>query len=197
MTEEMAVESLAKYRWDLVGYLVKTRIPYKGKKGGNRDIDVLAFHPKTKDCVIAGCKAWGSPEDYPTWPDTDSIRKRIAKLTSELTDDLAMEKAEEVMGRKPNKAVLYLPADIPQSLIEFAKQQCKIPIDIVPIHSLLIDLFSQVALDMRRRRTRYPDTALELIRWFNRSFVHSKLKFSDLERAIKEGWTADESRTDD
>jgi hypothetical protein len=191
MTEEMATESLVKYHWELKGYLVRTRVPYKVPKG-NSDIDVLCFHPKTKKCIIVECKAWGSPEDYRTFRDTPSNWEEFEYRIKKLTNKLALKKAEEVTGVEVERAVLYTPGDVDpsfnRSLIEFAQKNSKIPIDIVPIHKLIIDLFSEIALDMRKRRTRYPDTALELIRWFDRCLINNLINLQELEAAIKKKW---------
>lgn len=189
MTEEMAIESLVKLFWELKGYLVKTRVHYKGKKGGIRDIDVLCFDPKTRECIVIECKAWGSPEEYPTYTLDKKNKKDIIDSIKELTNELALRRAKEVLGvDKVDRAILYVGGDVDQHLIDFLNQDSKIPIDVVPIHKLVFELFLEVASDMRERRKRYPDTALELIRWFDRCLVNEKINLSKLEAEIKKKW---------
>jgi len=44
-----------------------------------------------------------------------------------------------------------------------------VTVRLIPVHVLLDRLFRQVPVDMRIRRKRYPDTALEMLRWVHRA----------------------------
>lgn len=62
MSELMGVEQLSVAYWNLRGYWVKGRVPYKVKNGYS-DIDVLAYNPRTKDLVISETKVRGEKDE--------------------------------------------------------------------------------------------------------------------------------------
>ncbi len=69
MSEAMAIESIVQEYAKFKGYLTETRVPFKLKRG-HSDFDVLGFNPKTKSSLVVECKAWGSPDQYPSYNDS-------------------------------------------------------------------------------------------------------------------------------
>lgn len=184
MSEEMAIESLVKSYWELKGYFVRTRVPYRVEgEGQSHDIDVLCFHPK-KESIIIECKAWGGPEKYWNYgkDNYSSLEKKLKRIrkgrrkrnifSPEVLKD-AIKKVKDLTGIEPKKMIVYLPAIVEDKklLEEKLSKEMKFEVEIISIHELIKELFVEVALDMRKRRKRYPDTALELIRWFNRCYM--------------------------
>lgn len=203
MTEEMAIESLVKSYWELKGYLVRTRVPYRvEEKGGIHDIDVLCFHPKEKRSMIIECKAGGTTEDY--WGKYEKndymslkkvlqIKKGKGKRKGNIfsTDSVrkaAIEKVKELVGIEPEKMIVYIPAEVDKELTKKFSAEMGLPVEFVGIHELIKNLFGEIALDMRRRRKRYPDTALELIRLFTRCYMADFIDLNDLGNTLKQNW---------
>ena len=52
-------EEVVRVFWELQGYFVRTNIPYRppGRRDVASDIDIVALHPVTGDCVACEVKA--------------------------------------------------------------------------------------------------------------------------------------------
>jgi hypothetical protein len=61
----------------------------------------------------------------------------------------------------------------------------KVKVKLLPIHILLSELFSSISKDMYVRRTRYPDTSSEMIRWIVRTVKSGCLNLDDIQNNIK------------
>jgi len=62
---------------------------------------------------------------------------------------------------------------------------------LLPVHRLLRELFLGVPEDMLLRRKRYPDTAMEMLRWITRAVGHGALDLGEIQveiqRVVQEG----------
>lgn len=80
-------------------------------------------------------------------------------------------------------------AEMDNELVSYAESLLGEPYDIkvrlLPVHKLISRLIKAVGEDMMVRRRRYPDTALELIRWLFRAVHAETLDLSTIESAIR------------
>lgn len=61
----------------------------------------------------------------------------------------------------------------------------KVRVQLLPVHRLLHRLFAEVPKDMIRRRKRYSDTAMEMLRWITRAVWHDALDLSEIQMEIQ------------
>src|SRR5205809_817540 len=59
MAEVMAVEAIIDAYWQLQGFWTKSRFAFQTAGRGWSDVDVLAYHPKNQQLVIAELKVQG------------------------------------------------------------------------------------------------------------------------------------------
>jgi hypothetical protein len=63
----------------------------------------------------------------------------------------------------------------------------QVSVRLLPVHRLLRELFLKVPEDMLRRRKRYPDTAMEMLRWITRAVGHGVLDLGEIQMEIQQG----------
>jgi hypothetical protein len=61
----------------------------------------------------------------------------------------------------------------------------QVRVRLLPVHRLLHELFLRVPEDMLRRRKRYPDTAMEMLRWIARAVGHGVLDLGEIQMEIR------------
>jgi hypothetical protein len=59
MSEAMTVETIVEADWQMKGFWTKLRFPLRTARGGWSDIDILAYHPESRELVIAESKVRG------------------------------------------------------------------------------------------------------------------------------------------
>lgn len=176
MSEVMAIEKITGEYLRFLGYFVEYRVPFKLNSGANSDIDILAYNPCSKKTILVECKAWGSPEKYISYSYKnlsklfeDSLFKYNKFLTSE----------SNKWGIKDIDEYWFI---IPGDFDDDDKLPSKVKV--IPIHSLLINILTQVKKDKNIRRKRYSDSALEFSRWLLRAYENKKIDLIDVELAL-------------
>jgi hypothetical protein len=69
---------------------------------------------------------------------------------------------------------------------EFLGKRYDIRVQLYPIHRLLYELFQEVPKDMTRRRKRYADTAMEMLRWISRTVRSGNLDLARIQEYLRE-----------
>lgn len=186
MSEAMAIESIAEEYAKFLGYFTETRVPFKLKKG-NSDIDVLGFNPKTKTSLVIECKAWGSPNQYPSF--TNSKKWFKEKLTEIIGKWSYFKKAKTNRWNLINLDEIWfiIPGfcDDKSKIEAEISKELKHDIKIIPIHELLLNIMFKVREDKNIRRKRYANTALEFCRWLLRSYETGHLNLIDIDLKLK------------
>jgi len=176
MSEEMAIETLAKHWLTFDGYWVQTRVPFK-KHRGHSDFDVVAFMPASSKVVIVECKAWGSPTDYPNFQ-TAARAKRIKEMCRKAHRDWkyfgrsAANKRLKLQKLYEFRLVLPGRLDDKKKQVDLEKElslELGFKVRLFAVHEVIQEVQKQVEKDMELRRVRYPDTSLEMLRWVSRS----------------------------
>lgn len=186
MSEVMAIESIAEEYAKFLGYFTETRVPFKLKKG-NSDIDVLGFNPKTKTSLVIECKAWGSPDQYPSF--TNSKKWFKEKLTEIIGKWGYFKKAPTNRWNLKNLDEIWF--IIPGFCDDKSKIETEISkelnhdIKIIPIHELILNIMFEVRKDKNIRRKRYANPALEFCRWLLRSYETGHLNLIDIDLELK------------
>jgi len=93
-------------------------------------------------------------------------------------------------GEKMNKYFLdkkykYDENDYLQLINKELTSEFKVSIKVIPIHLLIETLMLKIQQDMKQRRKRYSDTALEMFRWLIRAIEHDALDLSKIQDKIK------------
>ncbi len=179
MSEPMALERLVEQWLRFDGYWTLTRVPFKilRRGGGNSDFDVLGVNAKGK-VVVAECKAWGRANDY--WDfDAKSDRRVIEKLCKKVKKDWPHFKQSyankrRLKLRRIDTPRLVLPGRLSdpgtkEELESSLTKRCGFDVQIFGIHEVIQKIQDEVEKDKDKRRRRYADTALEMIRWILRS----------------------------
>jgi hypothetical protein len=248
MSEAMALERMTQMLAELEGYLTATRVPYLAKytnsgeeKTGAQhgDLDLVGIGPEP-ECrlLVAECKGYGSPEDYPNWLAPDylwHLQDLIHKASSNIQSIAHVRWEAEFKARdhRPDEVWIVFPGFfVPRSnparwrvfksephgrlvkqMMEAAqpvwkskgkRQQSQaettllaraeevlaeinqVSVCLLPVHRLLRELFLKVPQDMLRRRKRYPDTAMEMLRWTARAVGHGFLDLEEIQSEIQE-----------
>jgi hypothetical protein len=60
----------------------------------------------------------------------------------------------------------------------------QVSVRLLPVHRLLRELFLRVPKDMLIRRKRYPDTAMEMLRWIARAVGHGALDLEEIQNDL-------------
>ncbi len=176
MSEAMALETLMEHLLRFEGFWTRTRVPFKRKRGGLSDIDIVGINHKGRGVVVE-CKGWGSPESYYNL-NTAKRRLQIRQLCRKAKKDIPhflKSEANKTLGiRRIHEFRLVLPGKLDtgaprKSLEQTLGKQMKCTVEIVCVDELLKKLVDHVAQDKNKRRKRYPDTSLEMIRWVLRS----------------------------
>lgn len=182
----MAIEVMAEEYAKFLGYFTETRVPFKFNKG-NSDIDVLGYNPITKKTLVIECKAWGSPEQYPSYTKKkeeflDTFRKIIAKwdyFKASQTNRWNLSNLDTIWYVLPGYCENKL--QLEQELSNLFN--CEI--SIIPIHELLLKIMIEVKRDKDIRRKRYSNSALEFCRWLLRSYDAGQLNLIDVDLLLK------------
>jgi hypothetical protein len=192
MSEAMAIESITEEFLKFLGYFTETRVHFKKERGGNSDIDVLGYNPKTKKTIAVECKAYGGPDNYFNY-DTDKRFLEIEGLFDDLLDGWGRftdkESKTNKWGFKRLDAMwIVIPGycEKKEEYKEILKKKFKQEIEIIPIHELIKNLINEVKKDKNLRRKRYSNPALELFRWLLRSHKKGYFDLTDLDSTIKE-----------
>lgn len=243
MSEAMALERMTQILATLEGYLTDTRVPYLAKfdrsgkeKIGTQhgDLDLVGTGP-TQQLLVAECKGYGSPEDYPSWFNVNylwhlqdlvwnasSNIQSVAHIRWRHEFEARNNKPDEVWvvfsgsffpHSNPNRlkvnAAYYKPfinemskaaqpiwnswkdkmqAEYEVYLLKaaekFLEETYDVQVRLLPVHRLLHELFIKVAKDMIIRRKRYPDTAMEMLRWITRSVRSRDLDLAKIQEEI-------------
>lgn len=69
---------------------------------------------------------------------------------------------------------------------KFLGETYDVQVRLLPVHQLLHELFIKVAKDMIIRRKRYPDTAMEMLRWTTRAVRSGVLDLTKIQEEIME-----------
>jgi hypothetical protein len=81
--------------------------------------------------------------------------------------------------RKEQEAELLTEAET------FLGDRYDVRVRLLPVHRLLHDLFVEVPKDMVQRRKRYPDTAMEMLRWITRAVWSKVLDLGEIQAEIQ------------
>jgi hypothetical protein len=246
MSEAMALERMTQMLAELEGYLTATRVPYlakhtksgeekTGAQHGDLDLVGIGLEPERR-LLVAECKGYGSPEDYPNWlaPDylwhlQDLIHKASGNIQA--VAHVRWEPEFKARGHRPDEVWIVFPGSfVPRSnparwrvfksephgrlvkqMMEAAQPVWKsrgegqqshaettllaraeevmaeinqVSVRLLPVHRLLRELFLKVPQDMLRRRKRYPDTAMEMLRWITRAVGHGVLDLGEIQMEI-------------
>lgn len=186
MSETMAIESIAEEYAKFKGYFTETRVPFKFIIG-NSDIDVLGYNPKTKNSLVIECKAWGSPDKYPSFDDSEwfkEIFKQIIKkwdyFKKAPTNKWNLSSLDEIWFVVPGSC------DHKSQIEKEVKKELNHNVKIIPIHELILDIMFEVKKDKNVRRKRYSNSALEFCRWLLRSYETGHLNLIDVDLKLKE-----------
>lgn len=191
--EPMAIERLVAEYLKLDGYFIKTRIPFHTRKGSISDLDVIGIKTKNRDSIVVECKAFGSANVYPNY-DTprrrEDIRKYAEKLVKRTRVFLSSEsnKKQFKISRFRRYLIIvpgYLDDDARTDLEIILKKKLRKRFRIMPIHELIQETIRRVEADKTQRGARYPDTALEMIRWMSRAFNEGRLGLTDIGLALR------------
>jgi len=186
MSEAMAIESIVQEYAKFKGYLTETRVPFKLKRG-HSDLDVLGFNPKTKNSLVAECKAWGSPNQYPSYNNSkkwfkEKFEEIIAKwehFKNSPTNKWRFSKLDEIWYVIPGYC------DDKEQVEADLSTELDHNVRIIPIHELILDVMFEVKKDKDIRRKRYSNPALEFCRWLLRGYDAGKLNLIDLDLKLK------------
>lgn len=187
MSEVMAIESIAEEYAKFLGYFTESRVPFKLEKG-NSDIDVLGYNPKTKKSLMVECKAWGSPDQYPSFNGCNSWFKEQFKEMVKKWDFFKKSPTNKWNIHNLDEIWFIIPGFCDDKLeIEenLSKEFSKI-IKIFPIHELILNVMFEVKKDKDVRRKRYSNSALEFCRWLLRSYETGHLSLIDVDLKLKE-----------
>jgi hypothetical protein len=187
MTEIMAIEKIAEEHAKLEGFLTITRVPYKKVKNYG-DLDILAYSPEDGFLMLIDVKARGKVERYTnanTEKGREYIERRISglmtywpKFVSGNTNRWKFKKLDKI------RLIVDGPFDAKHQFQEDLTKKFEVPVELLPIHELFEQIILRVNVDMRVRRKRYPDTALEFIRWLIKCVNAKKLSLKDLENQL-------------
>lgn len=86
--------------------------------------------------------------------------------------------------RKDDKEIMVFETQIISLVERILLQEYQVSIKILPIHRMIHSLFMGVKWDMMRRRKRYPDTSLEMIRWIIRSIENGAYVIKDMHNIL-------------
>ena len=189
MSEEMAIEKLVENYVNFEGYFTTFRVPYKKSGGGLSDIDIIGYNPRNQETLLVEVKAWGSPESYKNAEKWDDWEEWIGEL-KDGWKGFTRGGSNHWGFTKLDKVLIVLPAHFKTPnkeaiLSEELSKKFGFKVEILPIHSLIERLFFKVNEDMIVRRRRYPDTALELLRWIIRTSKNGDLNLGELEKKLK------------
>ena len=194
----MAIESLAEEYAKFAGYLTETRVPFMTKKrrgskhGGNSDIDVLGYNPKSKKTLIIEVKAWGGPNDYPKYTRKDygffneymqDMHDSWEQFKSSLTNHWGFRKLDEVWFVFPG----YCEDADKDAIEDLLNNKYSFNVKIIPINELLVHILKGVKKDKEIRRKRYENPALEFCRWLLRSHEHGHFDLAEIDQELKGG----------
>jgi hypothetical protein len=247
MSEAMALERMTQMLAELEGYLTATRLPYlprytksgKEKTGAQHgDLDLVGIGPEPeRRLLVAECKGYGSPEDYPSWLTSDylwHLHDLVYNASSNIQSvaHVRWESEFEAGGHRPDEAWIVFPGSffprsnparwrlpkgelcrqIVEDMIEAARPVWRsrgdgkqrqhevtllakaeellgeinqVRVRLLPVHRLLRELFLRVPEDMLRRRKRYPDTAMEMLRWITRAVGRQVLDLGEIQAEIR------------
>jgi len=117
-------------------------------------------------------------------PSKRSTSKLFDKNMKNIASDLYNEEKKQITE---NKRDYRIRGEI--RLLNAAEENLgqifNVKVKLFPIHILLQRIFILIKGDMTRRRKRYPDTAMEMIRWIVRTVNHDWLDLKNLEKEIK------------
>lgn len=79
----------------------------------------------------------------------------------------------------------HFPTDGRERFQKELKTMAGCEVEILPIHEMIEQLFLMIKEDKNNRRKRYPDTALEMLRWLLRSMENKALNLKELEKKLE------------
>jgi len=151
------------------------------------DFDVIAYNRSNGEVIIAECKGWGSPESYLNF----STDKRLNKLKS-IAEKIVNCWKNFVNSRfnkygfgkdELKKVIIVIPGYI--SSTNKHTTISGVPVEIKPVHEVILDIIKIVKNDMYVRRRRYWNPALEMIRWIIRALNSGALREDELVTALR------------
>lgn len=187
----MAIEKLVEEYLKLEGYFTRTRVPFRTKqrgksRGGLSDLDVIGVKPKKNDNIVVECKAFGKSDSYPNYA-SSKRKKSLMKYARKLVKGAKEFKKQSKIGSFKKYWIIipgYLDDEQREQQERKIKGQLGKKVEIISIHKLIRDIIEKVEQDKGPRGRRYPDTALEMIRWMSRSFHHGRLGLADIGLAL-------------
>ncbi|MBI1878827.1 MAG: hypothetical protein HYR94_11515 [Chloroflexi bacterium] len=244
MSEAMALERMTQILAELEGYLTATRIPYLSlydSSGSERaglqhgDLDLVGLGPNGQ-LLVAECKGYGSPEDYPSWLTVDKLWflqdlvwsasnniQRVNHVRWGPEFEARNSKPDEVWivfsgsffphsdpkrlkvndpeykpfikemskvaqpiwdSREEDEKQTICEIDLLARAEEFLGKKYDVQVRLYPIHRLIHELFIKITKDMVTRRKRYPDTAMEMLRWITRAVWSGDLDLTQIQEEI-------------
>ncbi len=173
MSEPMALERLAAEWLRFEGYWTELRVPYR-KKNTFSDIDVLGFRKQAPGVVAVECKGWGKATEYRHLAKgrIDRIRRHCWR-TKRSWASFQHSNKRLGLGRIDELRLVW-PGSFRKEAtkIKLEKEltnKCGFKVRIFGVRDLIVQLENCVRNDLKERGKRYPDTALEMIRWVVRS----------------------------
>lgn len=108
----------------------------------------------------------------------------------ELEHNVIVNSRLEAINKKYYGGKKITSQEIEKELLDIAEKNLsayyQVQVKLLPIHVMLSKLFSSISKDMTIRRTRYPDTSSEMIRWIVRTVKSGCLNLDDIQNNIKE-----------